>query len=140
MDALYVPLVPDFINHLELRLQRDLTAAVEDWSSCVTVLTHWEDEHLIENPTPQLRARHKQTTERLLRFGQFLALATEQPEFSHQQLAEIVAATLRCLRDKLSLWHGPVMSEERRAEILKAYSVSTSGRTSGGGRCLYHVK
>ena len=120
VDALNVPLVPDFIGHLERRLRRDLGAAVEDWSHCVTTLTHWEDDHLLDNPAPELLARHRQTVERLLRFGQFLALATEQPEFPDKQLAEVVAATQRCLRDKLDLWHGPKMSEEKRGGILKA--------------------
>ncbi len=118
-DALAVPVVPDFIGHVETRLRRDLAAAVEDWSQCVTALTHWEDEHLLDNPTAELLARHKQTTERLLRFGRFLALATQQPDSPDQQVAEIVTATQRCLEDKLRLWHGPPMSEERRAEILK---------------------
>lgn len=115
-----VPVAPDFIGHVETRLRRELAAAVEDWSYCVTALTHWEDEHLLENPAPELLTRHKHTLEQLLRFGQVLGRATDEPELPNQQLADIVAATRRCLQDKLSLWHGPELSEERRAEILKA--------------------
>src|SRR5439155_4390725 len=36
------------------------------------------------------------------------------------ELGRTVAATQRCLRAKLALWHGPPISAEREAEILKA--------------------
>ena len=97
-DVPAVPVVPDFIAHVETRLRRELAAAVEDWGHCVTALSHWEDEHLLENPSAELLARHKHTTERLLRFGRFLALATEQAEFPDQPVAQAVAATQRCLQ------------------------------------------
>jgi hypothetical protein len=119
-EAPAVPVVPDFIAHLEARLGRELAAAVEDWSWCVTALAPWEDEHLLHEPTAEVLARHKQTIERLLQFGRALASATEQPEFADKPLAEVAAATQRCLRDKLALWHGPKLSDQRRAEILKA--------------------
>ncbi len=32
---------------------------------------------------------------------------------------ELAAATQRCLQAKLALWHGPKLSDQRRAEILK---------------------
>jgi hypothetical protein len=115
-----VPLVPDFIGQVETRLRRELAAAVEDWGLCVTALTHWEDDHLLDGPSVEMLARHKQNVERLLQFGQFLVLATEQPDFPDRSLASVVMATQQCLRDKLVLWHGPTLSEERRAEILKA--------------------
>jgi len=84
------------------------------------LLTQWEDDHLLDNPTADALSKHKQATERLLRFGRFLALATEQTDFPDKPLADIVSATQNCLRDKLALWHGRKLSEERRAEILQA--------------------
>jgi hypothetical protein len=118
-DAPVVPVGPDFIAHLESRLWREFSAAAEDWSHCVSALTTWEDEHLLDNPSAELLARHKHTIERLLRFGQLLARATAQPEASGETLAEIVAATQHSLEDKLALWHGPKLSDERRAAILQ---------------------
>lgn len=117
-DALTMPVVPDFLGHLESHFHRELTSVVHDWSRCANLLAEWEDDHLLDNPTPEALANHKQTVERLLRFGRFLALATEQPDFPDKPLAEIVAATQSCLRDKLPLWHG-TMREIERAEILK---------------------
>lgn len=117
-DVLAMPVVPDFLGYLESNFHRELAAAIHDWSRCATLLTRWEDEHLLDAPTPELLARHKQAIERLLRFGRYLALATEGPDFPDQPLAEIVSATQSCLRDKLPLWHG-TMSAERSAEILK---------------------
>jgi hypothetical protein len=119
-DALAIPLVPDFIGYVEMLLRRELTATVHDWSRCATLLSHWEDEHLLDNPQPELLGRHKDATERLLRFGRFLAIATEQPDFADHQLAQIVGSTQSCLQDKLALWHGRTLSGEGRAEILKS--------------------
>jgi hypothetical protein len=114
-----VPLVPDFIAHLELRLKREFGAAVEDWGRAVTALSYWEDEHLLdESPRPELLARHKQTVERLLRFGQFLAVSAGEPEFTNDLYAENIKATIRCLSDKLLIWHAPDIGEARRKEIL----------------------
>ena len=71
-DTLTLPLMPDLVGHLEAHLVRALAAAVEDWSQCATTLTHWEDEHLLDQPTPELLVRHKATTERFLRFGKLV--------------------------------------------------------------------
>jgi hypothetical protein len=118
-DTLSVPL-PDYFGRVEAHFLRELSAVVEDWSRCVNVLTAWEDEHLLDAPIPERLAAHKQTVERLLRFGRFLSLATQSSEFPDRKVAEIVAATQSCLKDKLALWHGPKQSEERREQILKA--------------------
>lgn len=119
-DALTMPLVPDFLGHVEAHFRRELSVVVHDWSQCANLLAQWEDGHLLDHPTPDSLAKHKQATERLLRFGRFLALATEQPDFPDRSLVEIVSATQNCLRDKLALWHGHKVSEARRAEILQA--------------------
>ena len=119
-NTLSMPLVPDFFSRVESHFQRGFSEAVHDWSHCVGVLTHWEDEQLLDNPAPDLLSRHRETVERLLRFGRFLSLATQQADFPDQELAGIVAATDSCLRDKLALWHGASTTEAERARILKA--------------------
>jgi hypothetical protein len=118
-NTLSVPL-PDYFGRVEAHFLREFSAAVEDWSRCVNVLTAWEDEHLLDVPTPELLAAHKQTIERLLRFGRFISLATQPSEFPDRKVADIVASTQSCLKDKLALWHGPKLSKERREQILKA--------------------
>jgi hypothetical protein len=119
-EALNVPIVPDFIRSVESRLLREFAAAVQDWSNCAPTLTQWEDEHLLDNPEPEMLARHKATVERLLRFGAFLALATEHPDFPEPELGQIVSATQQDLRDRLAMWHGPRMSKEESERILAA--------------------
>lgn len=118
-DTLSVPL-PDYFGRIEAHFLREFSAVVDDWSRCVNVLTAWEDEHLLDGPTPEKLSAHKQTIERLLRFGRFITLATQQPEFPDRKVGDIVAATQSCLKDKLAIWHGLKHSEQRREEILKA--------------------
>jgi hypothetical protein len=118
--AFPVPIVPDFLHSVENRLLRELQAAVHDWSGCLSRLSEWEDEHVLDNPTPEVQARHKSTVERLLRFGSFLVLATSQPHFPDRQLTEIVAATQRDLQDRLALWHGARPPREESERILAA--------------------
>jgi hypothetical protein len=115
-----LPVVPDFIGHVEARLARDFAAAIHDWSDCLPALTQWEDEHLLDNPTPELLARHKALLQRLVRFGQLLALTAGHPDFAGQALAQIVAASQRCYRDKLAMWHGQQMNHTEADRILSA--------------------
>jgi len=119
VDALSVPLVPDYIGRVEARFLREYSEGVREWSQCVEILSLWEDEHLLDAPTPELLERHKQTAQRLLRFGQFISRATAHPDFPDRELAQIVAATQSCLQDKLSLWHGTKISATEREQILK---------------------
>jgi hypothetical protein len=114
-----MPLVPDFIRYLESHFFRELDAVVHEWSRCTRFLSQWEDEHLLDEPSAESLAKHREAVQRLLHFGRFLAVATEQPGFPDPQLAQIVAGTQSCLQDKLSLWHGRALSKDRRAEILK---------------------
>ena len=118
-DTLTVPL-PDYFSRIESHFLREFAEVVEDWSRCVNALTAWEDQHLLDDPAPQNVAAHKQTVERLLRFGRLVNLATQEAEFPDRKTSEIVAATQSCLKDKLALWHGPKQTEQRREQILKA--------------------
>jgi hypothetical protein len=119
-DALAVPLVPDFMEYVESHFRRELDAAVQEWSRCTRLLADWENQHLLDNPAPELMARHRQAVERLLRFGKFLLLATEQSGISDQPARGVVRAAQSCLQDKLSLWHGQTLTDQARSEILKA--------------------
>jgi hypothetical protein len=111
---------PIYFSRIESHFLRQLAEVVEDWSRCVSALTAKEDQHLLDDPAPHNLAAHKQRVERLLRFGRFLSLATQEVEFPDRKTSEIVAATQSCLKEKLALWHGPKQTEERREQILKA--------------------
>ena len=56
VDVLAMPVVPDFLAHLESDIHRELSAAIHDWSRCPTLLTKWEDEHLLDVSTLPPRA------------------------------------------------------------------------------------
>jgi hypothetical protein len=85
----------------------------------VTALAKWEDEHLVENPSPNDLAEHRRTVDKLIRFGKFLALTTEHSDFPDLTLKQNVAATLKTLGDKIPLWHGRMPKAQVDA-ILKA--------------------
>jgi hypothetical protein len=120
VNALAAPLVPDFMEYVESHFRRELDSAVQEWSRCTRLLAEWENEHLLNHPAQELSARHRQAVERLLRFGKYLLLATEQSGVSNQQARDIVRATQSCLQDKLSLWHGQTLTDQGRSEILTA--------------------
>ncbi|PWU18298.1 MAG: hypothetical protein C5B50_09495 [Verrucomicrobia bacterium] len=110
----------DVISRWQSRLLGNFNQAVEEWSAFVPALTRWEDEHLLDSPAAELLADHKTTIKRLIAFGKFIALGTEQPDFPDRRLAESVASTLLILEDKLRLWHGPPMSKADSDRILAA--------------------
>src|SRR5438093_12427425 len=95
----------DLLGHLKNRVVAEFGLAVEEWSRYVPMVTRWEDEHLLGNPTPEALAAHKRMVERLLEFGRFISLVTQRPEFPEQRLAEIADAAQSALEDKLLLWH-----------------------------------
>ena len=111
---------PDLVGHLEKRLLAEIALASEQWSGCVSALTQWEDDHLLGNPTPDLLDAHKATLQRLLAFGRFISLSTEQPDFPDRPTAEMVAAAQVVLKDKLQMWHRPRMSQEEADRIVSA--------------------
>lgn len=110
--------VPEAISRLQRRLLSELASTVEEWSWFVSTLAQWEDDHLLDNPAPELLADHETTVRRLLAFGRMLAAAAETPNFSDRQTAESVAATLLVLEDKLRMWHGPQIDREESRRIL----------------------
>jgi hypothetical protein len=111
---------PDLVGHLEKRLLGEFALTAEEWSRCVSTLTRWEDDNLLETPTDESLRVHKATVQRLLEFGRFLSLVTGQASFSDRPTAEMVAATQSALQDKLRMWHKPRMSKTESDRILAA--------------------
>ena len=113
--------MPDTIGRLEKRLTAEIADEAEQWSWHLNALARWEQENLLENPSPALLAEHKATVERLLRFGRFLSLATEHPDFPDQSVAMMVRATQRALQDHLEMRHGPGMARQESERILATF-------------------
>jgi len=111
---------PDSSNRLATRAARHLRTQVEDWYDECRALPQWEDENLIDAPTPERLAEHARLLDELERVGRWLASATQSADFPDRPTAELVVMALQDLADCRAMWHGPKMSEERRAEILKA--------------------
>ena len=94
--------------------------AAEHWSRCVSDLTRWEDDNLLDPvPPTQKLAEHQKIIERLIFFGQLCALVSSHPDFDDDQTAEMIEATQAVLRQKLRMWHGPRMTREKSDRILK---------------------
>ena len=117
--AIPVPVMPDYFEKLEAHILHEFAEGVAAWGESVTSLAQWEDERLLEGPTPETLAAHRRTVDRLIAFGRFLALTTEHPDFPDTALKQNVAATLQTLRDKIPLWHGQ-MQKDKADAILKA--------------------
>jgi hypothetical protein len=110
----------DVFSALEKRLFAEFSLAAEEWSRWVTALSRWEDDELLDQPSPEALDLHRKTIERLLALGRFMSRATEQPDFPDRSTAQMVAATLTMLEDSLRMWHGPRMSKEESDRILAA--------------------
>ena len=113
--------MPDYFEKLEARILQEFAEGVAAWGESVTALAHWEDEHLLENPTVKALAAHRRTVDKLIGFGRFLALTTEHPDFPDAALKETVAATLQTLRDKIPLWHGQMPKAQADAILNAAF-------------------
>ena len=105
---------------LAVRAARHLKAQVEDWYDECRYLVEWEDENLVDNPTPERLAEHARLLDELERVGRWLASATRSADFPDRPTAELAVLTLRCLADQRAMWHGRSLNEQQRAEILKA--------------------
>ena len=104
---------------LARRHVRYFKAQVEDWYDVCRHLSDWEDRHLVDAPAPEHLVEHGRLLDELEQVGRWLALATQSPDFPDRSTAELVAMTLRDLKDARALWHGS-MTKERRKEILRA--------------------
>src|SRR5258708_39047062 len=112
-------IMPDYFEKLETRIWQELAEGINAWGQSVSALSAWEEQHLLDSPDAGALTAHIEMVQRLTRFGRFLALATEHPDFPEGGLKENVAATLQTLEDKIPLWHG-AKSKEKAEELLKA--------------------
>src|SRR6266700_1358805 len=109
---------PDKVGRIEKRILSLLAEQAEDWADCLNALSKWEDENLLDNPTPQLLDQHRQTLEHLIKVGRILKFATEHPDYPDRETAGMVAATLRVLQDIFNSWHvRPRMGKEESDRI-----------------------
>ena len=120
MDEPGILVAPNFLQRAFKRLSDELSADAEDWSAAVQNLHRFQDEKLLDDPTPENLKAHRQAIELLITFGGFIANATKDPAFPNRETHAMVEATLQILRDDLALWHGRNNSPEKNAAILAA--------------------
>lgn len=114
---------------LASRHVRYFRAQVEDWYDVCRLLTDWEDRYLLDDPLPAERlAEHARLLEEFERVGQWLLSAAQSKDYPDRDTAELITLTIRDLKDRRAMWHGPKMSEQRRAEILKACCTSMASK------------
>src|SRR5207248_3822339 len=97
---------------LEKRILHELWDSVLVWSESVRALAHWEDEHLLDNPSAEMLEEHRHIVERQIELGKVISLATEDPDFPDKEARAQVAATMSILQDKMPLWHSPMSAQE----------------------------
>ncbi len=116
--ALALPVSLDFIGHAQKAFLRRIADDVEEICLLTTALSRFEDEKLLDNPTPENLAMHKATLKEILVYGKLLVYLTGQPEFPDKDVAATLAANQKALEYKLILWHN-TMTEAEREQILK---------------------
>lgn len=109
---------PNFLQRAFKRLSDELSADAEDWSAAVQGLRRFQDEKLLDNPTPENLKAHRRALEMLIAFGSFIANATKSPAFPNRETHLMVEATLQILEDDLALWHGNQNTPEKSTQIL----------------------
>ena len=110
----------DSSHRLAARTIRQFRAQVEDWYDECRALSEWEDQHLLDSPTPDKLAEHAGMIGELERVGRWFSSAMQSADFPDRSTAELVAMTLHDLADVRAMWHGTEFSEEEKAHILKA--------------------
>jgi hypothetical protein len=109
----------DLAGGVSKRTLRLLKVQVEDWHDVCRHLSDWENQYLLDQPGAERLAEHFRLLDELERVGTWLSLATGSADFPDHATAELVAMTLRDLKDARALWHGN-LGRERRQEILRA--------------------
>ena len=102
------------------RLVRYFKAQVEDWYDECRQLARWEDEHLVDDPRPERLAEHARLLDELERAGRWLFGTTQSADFPDRSTADLVSMALQDLKDARAMWHGHQLSEEQKADLLKA--------------------
>lgn len=107
------------LSGIRKRSLRHFNLQVEDWCDSCRQLSDWEDRNLIDQPTPAALHEHKQLLDELDQVGRWLSRIAQEPDFPDSNLASVISFTVQDLRDRRSLWHGP-LSQDERDEILQA--------------------
>jgi hypothetical protein len=116
-DSLIVP--PNFIERASNRIVQELSADAEDWAAMAGRVGLFPWKHFTENPRPEDLRKHKATLEMLITFGDLLLAATSSPVFPDREIADMVAATQRMLKDDLALWHGNQLTKAEAEQLLQ---------------------
>jgi len=116
-DLLIAP--PNFIERATNRIFQELIADAEVWAKIAGQVGWYPWTHFIENPKPEDLRRHKATLDRLIAFGELLNRTTSSPTFPDKAIADGVKATLRMLRDDLSMWHGNDLTDAQAEELMQ---------------------
>ena len=95
--------------------------AIEELSQAKKLLTTWEDEYLLDNPTPEALAAHKVALEKLISVAELASKATAlNPTFLRPETCEMLEAVKWVLKEKLLTWHNPnPMTREQADKLLK---------------------
>jgi hypothetical protein len=116
-DSLIAP--PNFIERAAHRIIQELSADAEDWAAMAGRVGLYPWKHFTANPRPEDLLKHKATLEMLINFGDLLLAATCSPVFPDREIAAMVAATQRMLKDDLALWHGNQLTKAEAEELLQ---------------------
>lgn len=107
-----------FLSKLEQMTLDALESQIHEWSAERKRLVEWEDAYLLENPTAEKLAEHKERLNKLGVYGQVFLFTTSRPDFPRPDLAEQAQAIQFILRDSYRLFHGPHVSKEEADRIL----------------------
>jgi hypothetical protein len=109
---------PSVVEKFRQALTADFEQRIDEWCHCRKRLFEWENDHLLENPSPEKLAEHKEMLNLMIFFGQLFSLVTSHPTFPRTDLAEEVQATLWILRDQYQAFHGPQLAKDKADRIL----------------------
>jgi len=123
-DILAFPLVPDEIGDWEADILDRLAKGADRLCRGLKAVNEWENEQLLDNPSPRALERHKALVTGLIRFSKLLAWGASNPEFQDSKTKAVVAAAQAALLDKLAMWHGPTPESEREEVLQKVFGES----------------
>lgn len=95
-----------------------LAEAARTWSQAVTSLAVWQDDNLLDDPSPGACARNLSAIGHLLRLGRLLGRVVEDEQFGDEPTRRMVAATMQTLQDMERLWASPLMPATEANAIL----------------------
>ena len=110
---------PKFMENAFNGICEELAVVAMDWCATSRKVCQFQQNGLLNQPTAEHLAHHKQQLDMLIAFGELLTLATRSPAFPKPQVAAIIQATLGMLKDDLCIWHGTDLTEAEADEIMQ---------------------